>query len=307
MVDVRLCPPRFPPAISVHLFTIPPAFKGYLYIFLAAGLWAFIGPLGKMAFQEGVSPLEVAFWRATLAWLCFAMQAAIQSKAHVAVRDLPKLALFGFLCVTLFFGSYQLAVEKGGAALASVLLYTAPAWVIFLSRIILKEALTGMKLAALCLTLVGVSLISMSQGSFSFSLDGEGGAAILFGLLAGFCYSLYYIFGKQFSDKYSASVLFLYILPFGALCLVPFITFVEKNATAWFALGLIALFSTYGAYHFYYAGLKVIEAGRASIIATAEPVLAALVAWCWWGEIFSATGYVGSGFILTAVILMIRK
>ncbi len=291
----------------MHTSRISPSLIGYLYIFLAAGLWAFIGPLGKMAFQEGISPLEVAFWRAALAWVFFAIQAGVQQKAKVAVKDLPKLALFGFLCVTLFFGSYQLAVEKGGAALASVLLYTAPAWVICLSKFFLKETLTGQKVVALCFTLTGVTLISMNQGTASLSVGGnEAMTAVFFGLLAGFCYSLYYIFGKQFSDKYSASVLFLYILPFGALCLIPFITFAEKNATAWLALGLVALFSTYGAYHLYYAGLRIIEAGRASIIATAEPVLAAFVAWCWWGESFTMVGYGGSVLIIVAVILMIR-
>ncbi len=293
--------------MQTHTSRISPSLIGYVYIFLAAGLWAFIGPLGKMAFQEGISPIEVAFWRAALAWVFFAIQAGIQQKAKVAVKDLPKLALFGFLCVTLFFWSYQLAVEKGGAALASVLLYTAPAWVVCLSRVFLKEALTGGKMAALCLTLTGVTLIAMNQGIPSVSVGGkEGLAAIVFGLLAGFCYSLYYIFGKQFSDKYSASVLFLYILPFGALCLSPFFSFAEKNATAWLALGLIAFFSTYGAYHFYYAGLRIVEAGRASIIATAEPVLAAFVAWCWWGESFTMVGYGGSVLIIIAVILMIR-
>lgn len=275
---------------------------------MAAVLWAFIGPLGKMAFQEGVSPLEVAFWRAALAWICFALQAAWQRKAAVDPRDLPKLAGFGFLCVTLFFGSYQLAVEKGGAALASVLLYTAPAWVVLMSRLFLKERFTRLKLTALGLTLTGVSLIALNPGSGALDLSSSAIVpAIGFGLLSGFCYSLYYIFGKFFSEKYSASVLFLYILPMGGICLFPFVTFVHKSLYAWLSMGSVAVLSTFGAYHFYYAGLRYIEAGRASIIATSEPVLAALVAWIWWGEMFSSTGYAGSGLIIAAVLLMIRK
>ncbi|MDY0222462.1 MAG: EamA family transporter [Desulfobacterium sp.] len=281
---------------------------GYIYILAAATLWGFIGPFGKMAFQEGVSPLEVAFWRAILAWLLFAAQALYQRRARVNPRDLPGLALFGFLCVTLFFGSYQIAVEKGGAAMASVLLYTAPAWVFLLSRLFLNERVSLKKITALVLTLAGVVLVSRNQQVQAMGIAGEGGiSAVLFGLLAGFCYSLYYIFGKHFSDKYSASVLFLYTLPFGALCLLPWFSFAQKSVTAWLALGAIAVFSTFVAYHFYYAGLRRIEAGRASIIATAEPVVAALVAWCWWGESFTVFGYFGSVLILAAVLLMIRS
>jgi drug/metabolite transporter (DMT)-like permease len=281
---------------------------GYIYILAAATLWGFLGPFGKMAFQEGVSPLEVAFWRAMLAWILFAVQALYKRRARVNPRDLPGLALFGFLCVTLFFGSYQIAVEKGGAAMASVLLYTAPAWVFLLSRIFLKEVVNLKKITALVLTLTGVILVSRNQQVQAMGIVGEAGiSAVLFGLLAGFCYSLYYIFGKHFSDKYSASVLFLYILPFGAVCLLPWFSFAQKNTTAWLALGAIAVFSTFAAYHFYYAGLRRIEAGRASIIATAEPVVAALVAWCWWGESFTVYGYFGSVLILAAVLLMIRS
>ena len=281
---------------------------GYIYILAAATLWGVLGPLGKMAFQEGVSPLEVAFWRAALAWLLFAVQALVQQRAAVKPRDLPGLALFGFLCVTLFFGSYQIAVEKGGAAMASVLLYTAPAWVFLMSRLFLNEQVNLKKITALVLTLAGVVLVSRNQQVQSMGLAGGAGmSAVLFGLLSGFCYSLYYIFGKHFSDKYSASVLFLYILPFGAVCLLPWFSFAEKSPTAWMALGAIAVFSTFGAYHFYYAGLKRIEAGRASIIATAEPVVAALVAWGWWGESFTVYGYFGSVLILAAVLLMIRS
>ncbi|MDY0376583.1 MAG: EamA family transporter [Desulfobacterium sp.] len=281
---------------------------GYIYILAAATLWGFLGPFGKMAFQEGVSPLEVAFWRAMLAWLLFAAQAFYQRRVRVNLRDLPGLALFGFLCVTMFFGSYQIAVEKGGAAMASVLLYTAPAWVFLLSRFFLNEGVNLKKITALGLTLAGVILISRNQQVQAMGIAGEGGiSAVLFGLLAGFCYSLYYIFGKHFSDKYSASVLFLYILPFGAVCLLPWFSFAQKSVTAWLALGAIAVFSTFASYHFYYAGLRRIEAGRASIIATAEPVVAALVAWCWWGESFTVYGYFGSVLILAAVLLMIRS
>lgn len=281
---------------------------GYIYILAAATLWGFLGPFGKMAFQEGVSPLEVAFWRAMLAWLLFAAQAFYQRRVRVNPRDLPGLALFGFLCVTLFFGSYQIAVEKGGAAMASVLLYTAPAWVFLLSRFFLNAGVNLKKITALGLTLAGVILVSRNQQVQAMGIAGEGGiSAVLFGLLAGFCYSLYYIFGKHFSDKYSASVLFLYILPFGAVCLLPWFSFAQKSVSAWLALGAIAVFSTFAAYHFYYAGLRRIEAGRASIIATAEPVVAALVAWCWWGESFTVYGYFGSLLILAAVLLMIRS
>lgn len=279
--------------------------KGYGYIFAAAALWGLIGPFAKLAFQEGVAPLEVAFWRAVLAWLCFGAQALWQRQVRVAVADLPALGLFSLTGVFLFYGSYQLAVQKGGAALASVLLYTAPAWVALMAGFFFKEKMTPIKIMALAATLMGVALVSLGPGGAIGGASGQVAAAVFFGLVAGFCYSLYYIFGKHFGAKYPAATVFFYILPMGAACLLPWVPFAPKSWTAWWALVWLAVFSTYGAYHCYYAGLKHLEAGRAAIAATLEPVVAAVVAFFWWGEFFSLAGYIGSGLILTAVILMV--
>jgi len=281
--------------------------KGYLCIIMAATLWGFIGPFGKIAYDQGMGAIEVAFWRAFFAWCCFGCELLIKKKSiKVEKKEVFPLTLFSVLCVALLYGAYQVAVDKGGAAMASVLLYTAPAWVIVLSRIILHEKITPVKLTALCLTLTGISCIALSQsGSSGHSTIAA--VAILAGLLSGFCYSLYYILGKFFSEKYSAAVLFFYTLLPGALLLLPWFTFTDKTALAWLSLLLLSIFSTYGAYHFYYTGLKYIEAGRASLVATLEPVVASLAAWYWWGEVFSLSGYLGTALIIGAVILIIKR
>ncbi len=167
-----------------------PVLRGYLYIIAAAVLWGMIGPLAKLAFREGVEPLEVAFWRAFFAWLCFGGQAVWLRKVRVRRSDLPMLTLFGFTGVFLFYGSYQIAVQMGGAALASVLLYTAPAWVTLMAAIFFKERMTPPKWTALGLTLVGVALVSRGSATAVISGGQVSLLGIGCGLLAGFCYAL---------------------------------------------------------------------------------------------------------------------
>jgi len=280
--------------------------RGYFFIFLAASLWGLLGPLSRLAFSEGITPMEVAFWRAMLAWILFATHAAITRQVCIGRSDVIPILIFSITGISLFYGSYQLSVDKGGAALAAVLLYTAPAWVALLSGILFRESMTIFKFMALVMTLAGVTGVSLGA-----TAPGENAElslswpAIAFGLAAGFCYALYYIFGKYFSGKYSAPNLFLYMMPIGAAGLVPWTDFTPKSVTAWIALGLIAVFSTYGAYLAYYVGLNYLEATRASIAATLEPVVAALLAYFWWNEFFSAIGYAGSALILGGVVLMI--
>ena len=158
-----------------------------------------------------------------------------------------------------------------------------------LSRIIFREPLTFAKCAALAMTIAGVTGVSFGVGSGMNGLGGELDAtAFIFGLTAGFCYSLYYIFGKHFSGRYDSPTVFLYILPVGAGLLLPWVVFTPKTIVAWGALAALAFFSTYLAYYLYYLGLRPLEASRAAITATIEPVVAALVAYFWWQEAFSS-------------------
>ena len=87
--------------------------------------------------------------------------------------------------------------------------------------------------------------------------------------------------------------------------MLPWVTFTHKTPTAWLALGLLVIISTYGANTCYYYGLKYLEAGHAAIAATLEPVIAAAVAYFWWHEAFTALSYAGSLLILFEVILMV--
>jgi DME family drug/metabolite transporter len=273
--------------------------KGYAFIMTAAALWGILGPFSRLAFSEGVQPMEIAFWRALLAWGFFGAHAAATRSLRINLRDVPMVVLFALTGITLFYGAYQLAIQGGGAALASVLLYTGPAWVAVIARFTFREPLTLVKIIALTLTLIGVVCVS-GGGSMQISA-----ATLFFGLTAGFSYSLYYIFGKYFSTRYSSPNLFFYLLPIGAVTLLPWVEFTAKSPTAWSALICIAALCTYGAYYCYYVGVKYLEASRAAIAATLEPVVAAVVAFFWWGERFGITGYIGSGLILGAVMVMV--
>lgn len=276
-------------------------FTGYALVVLAALLWGMIGPLSKYAFQAGMPPVEVAFWRAMLAWVLYAGHAAALRRVVIGGRDLALVAVFGVVCIFGLFGSYVLAVQEGGAALASVLLYTAPAWVALMAWKILDERLTASKLAAVAATILGVAGISLGGGAGGDLSTG----AVFFGLLSGVTYALYYIFGKAVLARHATPTVFLYALPVGAACMLPFFDFGPRPLSAWISCAVLAACSTYGAYSLYYAGLRRIEASRAAVIATIEPVVAALLAFSFFGESFTPLGYAGSGLILAAVLMTI--
>ncbi|HEY0971604.1 MAG TPA: EamA family transporter [Gemmatimonadales bacterium] len=272
-------------------------------IILAATLWGLLGPVAYVALREGVSPLEIAFWRAAMAAVLYAAHAAVRGSWRIARGDLPAVVAFGAVGVSVFYGSYMLAVERGGAALAAVLLYTAPAWVALLARIFLGERLGVRKLVALAATLAGVVLVATAGG-------GEvraGATGIALGLVAGWSYALYYLFGRRYFARYEAAGVLALALPVGALGLLPFVDFVPKGGAAWGALVFLAVVPTYGAYLLYGAGLRRVEATRAATVATIEPVVAAVAAYAVFGERLSPMGYVGAAVVLGGVLLVVSE
>lgn len=271
--------------------------SGALLILLAASLWGLLGPVARIAFEEGVGPLEVAFWRAVLGSVFFGLHAGIRGGKFPRKKDVPGFTAFALIGGALFFGAYQLAVESGGAALASVLLYTAPAWVVAAGAIWLRERLTGAKIIAVVTTLIGVALIAGGTGEAHYSV-----AAVGWGLLSGISYASYYVFGKLYFRRYSGPSVYAFIFPVAAIALLPFVTFAPKTASSIVAILVIGFASTYLAYLVYAAGLKRLDASHASILATIEPVVAGFLAHVWWSERLEWTGYLGAALILASIV-----
>ena len=279
---------------------------GYAYIVAAALLWATIGPAARFALRAGIEPLEISFWRAAIAGALFALHATVRGRLHIARRDLPAVAGFAVLGVTIFYWSYFRAVETGGAALAAILLYTAPAWVAVAAALWLGERLTARKTLAVALTLAGIALVAVGSGSGTLPGAGSASArfsALAWGLLSGLAYAGYYLFGKRYFTRYEASTLFAYALPLGALLLLPAVTLAPKSSTAWLVLVFLAVVPTYGAYLLYGFGLARLEATRAATVATLEPVAAAALAYAVWGEALRGVGYAGAALVLGGVLL----
>ena len=268
-------------------------------IILAATLWGLIGIMAKWAVLEGVTPIDIAFWRALIAWGLFTAHARLADVRFPRGRDLLITIGFGLLGVTAFFGTYQLAIAAGGAGLASVLLYTAPMFVALLGWVVLGERVRRPVLVAASVSVAGVGLISLGGQEVSLSPTALG-----WGLAAGFTYSLYYIFGKSFFHRYHPAALLAIAFPVGALGLLPLVRSVPETTTAYGLLLAIGAVSTYVAYLVYSAGLRRLPAARASVIASVEPVVATgLAAWLF-GERLSPLALVGAALVVGSGALL---
>ena len=269
-------------------------------MFVAAVLWGLLGLFAKGALAAGLGPLEISFWRAALAGGAFVLHALVRRKARLQRRsDLLPFVGFALVGVTLFYASLNLAIAAGGVSLAWILLYSAPAFVVVLAALLLGERLTAAKVALVALATLGVVLVARGGGA---GID-VNARSVGWGLAAGLSYASYYIFGKWVLERYAPVTIFAIVLPLGALGLLPMVHFHAKRPETWLLLLALALVSTYVAYFAYYTGLKRIEASRAVLVATVEPVVAATLAATLFDERFGFWGLVGAGLILLSALL----
>ena len=206
--------------------------------------------------------------------------------------------------MVLFTCCYFTCQKLCSLAVASILLYTAPSFVVVLSAMLWKEPVTRKKLLALGLTLVGCALVC---GIFAEDLTVTV-SGVLLGLGAGFFYSLYSIFGRYALAHYSSMTVtvwtFLFAGPASLVLLRPSeLTALAQPSMALTAVCLV-VFSTVMPYILYTRGLARVESGKAAIMASLEPVVASLAGVLVFGEPMGLTTLAGILCVLAGVYIL---
>lgn len=270
----------------------------------AAVLWGTLGVAVRSLLASGLSPLQAAVWRAGGAFAVLLIYCLLVNRPALRVRrgDLPLLAAYGAVSVAGFMTVYFTAIELTTVATAAVLLYTAPAWVVILARALYGEAMTPMKGAAVALTFAGCALVVGAFGAGAVRLTPSG---LMAGLGAGLTYALYSIFGKAALRRHSPLTTVVYTLGFGAIFLVAASGGLPPVRVATLpVIAYVIAAPTCAAYLLYIAGLRQIEAGRASVVATLEPVVAALGGTLLLHEPMAAAQWAGAALVMGGVVLV---
>ncbi|MFC0235672.1 DMT family transporter [Fictibacillus phosphorivorans] len=279
----------------------------FLYVAIGASLWGIIGFFVKELSLAGFTSLQIVFLRAISAFLLFLAWIVIKNPAllKIKLKDTWYFLGTGILSVSFFNWCYFTTIQTSSLAIAAILLYTAPAFVLVISSIVFKEKLTHHKLLALTATFIGCTLVS---GLFSAQLE-LSITSLLIGLGAGFGYSLYSIFGKLASRKYETLTISIYTFFFAMLALFPISDMTSANIQVFRPSVLmnvigLGLFPTVFAYWFYTQGLKQMDASKAAIVSTIEPVVATLMGMLLYKESISIVQSIGIIFVLGAVLMI---
>ena len=285
--------------------------KGSLLVAAAGSLWGFMSIFVNGMASLGLYAMDVIFVRVAVSSVIMALILIFKDKSlfRVRLKDIWCFFGTGVLSLTMFNFFYFSNIRLTSPGVAAVLMYTSPVFILLLSAVLFKEKLSALKLAACLLTFLGCALVG---GIFGQGITLKG---LVFGLLSGIGYGLYSIFGRFASDKgYSSMTITAYTFIFAIFGTLPFTKFkvigemfrnnppIKVSA----ALGGAVLL-TVVPYLLYTAGLKYIETGKAGVIAAIEVVVASLVGYFVFNEVFSFTKIIGIILVLISIAMMNTK
>lgn len=273
-----------------------PGVIGALCVVGAAAAWAFIGVFTRELGARGVEASDVAAWRALLGGACFVLHRVVVGGDRPTRRDAGPLTLFAVVGVAVFFAALPLAVEAGGITIAYVLLYTAPAWVAVGAVILFGERLGHREIGLVVATVGGATLVALSGGTNVII----SAPSVAWGLAAGWSYASYYLLGRRLFDRLGAVTTYAICLPAGGAMLALVVRPPLPTARAWPWLIGLAVLSTWLPYVLLAEGLARLPSSRAVVIATVEPVLAALLGTALYGERLGSVGWIGAAIVFSS-------
>ena len=285
---------------------------GPALILLAGCFWGSMGIFVRRLTDYGFSSIQIVAIRVTLAALIFCMLLLIKDPSgfRISVKDIPLFLGLGFGSILFFTVCYFTAITMMPLSTAAILLYTSPIWIMLMSVLFFREKLTGRKLLALVLAFAGCVLVS------GISEEGMTLTGLLVGLGSGIGYGLYSILGTVALRRYSPYTVTTYTFAFAALgswlicrpadMLAKFAAAPDLPGLVFFCF-LTALVTAVIPFLAYTLGLQTVEASRAGILATVEPLVATLIGVAVFSEPLTLLSGLGMLLILAAVVLLNGK
>ena len=285
---------------------------GPALILLAGCFWGSMGIFVRRLTAYGFSSIQIVAIRVTLAALIFCILLLLKDPSgfRISLKDIPLFLGLGFGSILFFTVCYFTAITMMPLSTAAILLYTSPIWIMLMSVLFFHEKLTGRKLLALALAFAGCVLVSGISGE-GMTLTG-----LLVGLGSGIEYGLYSILGTIALRRYSPFTVTTYTFVFAALgswlicrpaeMLAKFAAAPDLPGLVFFCF-LTALVTAVIPFLAYTLGLQTVEASRAGILATVEPLVATLIGVVVFSEPLTLLSGLGILLILAAVVLLNGK
>lgn len=275
---------------------------------ISTSLWGVSIVGAKVLGNNGVSPLEIVYFRFLLATVIFTPVLIVLARSGEKVLpsndSWPPMIGLAITGVALNNYIFYKGLARTDASVASLLVSFNPLATMLFASMLLGEGMTRRRWGSAVIGILGVSLIVGSN-----PLEGRLVGNLL--VLLGVCiWGLSFSFSKKLSNSGLHSIAVSGISEIvGVLMLVPFLAtstskLVELSVESWVWLVMLGVFSSVIAYIIHYRAIEVLGAGTVAPSTNIIPLSGSITAFLVLGEPLSLLAVIGAIFVIIAVLIV---
>lgn len=289
-------------------------YKGFSLAIAAAILWGVSGTLAQFLFQKREINVEwLITVRMLLSGICLLSFAKTSERAPIFEiwktkndrLQLLAFSMFGMLAVQY---TYFAAIKHSNAATATVLQYAGPIIIAIYLAFKHKRLPSLLELFAIILAIIGTFLLVTNGNINTLAISNT---ALFFGLASAVSLAIYTLMPITLLSKHKSSV----VIGWSVLCGGIAFSFMKApwdiqgvwDTKTYLFTALIILFGTVFPFYFYLTSVKLIGGQKASLLASAEPLSATLLAVSWLHVPFSLWDWIGTFCIIATVFILSKK
>ncbi len=252
-----------------------------------------------------LDPIELASLRFAVADLFF-IGSIVMGGFRIKRKDLPAvfvLGMFGVAIYHVFLNAGEIYISSG---VASLIIATAPIFVLIFSFMFLNEKVTRMKILGVLIAFAGVALLSKPE-------SGGNLLGAIFVFISAVSAAAYTVLGKKLMSEYDSVTLTNGAVVLGSLPILIFSFSGVKKILFYQDLGLtfsvlfLGIFSTYLGYLGWYYFLEREEASRASVFLLAIPFVSLMAGALLLKESITTLTILGGMAVIIGILLVIRE
>jgi len=259
---------------------------------------------------RGFEPLLLALLRFALAggilWLVWRLR---RGPERVARGELRRLALLGFVSLTVYFSFENLGIARTSASEASILIAAIPLFVVILNTFTLRERTTARQWAGIVLSFAGIAALMLLGGS----AGGANGGSLTGNLLvlaASLSAAVYSILARHLLVSRPALFVTTFQNLFGALFMLPLAlaeaALVGVRGPTQGAVGgllFLTVVCSITAYLLLNYAFRFLAASKVTVFINLTPIVAVAGAYVLLGERFTPGQAVAAAVVVTGVWL----
>jgi drug/metabolite transporter (DMT)-like permease len=287
--------------------------RGALYGITAASLWGAMFVVSD-AMMQFIPPFTLLSIRLGIAAPLFASVLALQGCLKLPRRDAMRLMALGALGFGVSVGSQFVGTSLSSAINGSVITSAAPAFIVLFAWLLLREALTPLKLISGAVATLGVlTILDLAQFSLGLAEAGRllGDVALAFAAISWAAYS---VLVRRASERFSTSAITTYAMIGGFIFCAPLAALELRGATLP-ALTLeilagilfLSLIAMGVANYLWNRAFALVQASVASLFLFAQPLVGALLSNLLLGQAITPRLVLGALLIAIGVLLALQS